>query len=224
MNSVVMAPAEARFTQAGEDRVDNRALAGARRRKWRPTAEIDAAIREAYWLLVQENDRQALKRCARLVGWPEYKIRRRGAELGLARVKEPGWSLEEVAIVEANGMYGPQCIQKKLADAGYKRTQTAIVLKRRRTELTASHLGYSATALSKLMGIDGQAVTDWIERGMLGAERRGTERTARQGGDAWFIRLEDARAFLFAHPDEWDLRKVEKWWFLDLVTDGAISK
>src|ERR1035441_6602786 len=89
-------------------------LAGARRRKWRPTAEIDAAIREGYRLLIEQNDRQALKRAARLTGWPKYKVTRCGAELGLARVKEAAWSLEEVAILEANGQYGPPVIAKRL--------------------------------------------------------------------------------------------------------------
>ena len=35
------------------------------------TEAIDAAIREAYRLLIEENDRQALKRAARLTGWPK---------------------------------------------------------------------------------------------------------------------------------------------------------
>ncbi len=29
--------------------------------------------------------------------------------------------------------------------------------------------------------------------------------------------------FVLKHPDEIDLRKVEKWWFLDLVTAGRIG-
>jgi len=38
------------------------------------------------------------------------------------------------------------------------------------------------------------------------------------------IRREDVRIFLFTHLDEWDLRKVEKWWFLGLITDGRASR
>jgi hypothetical protein len=197
---------------------------GARRRRWRPTEEVDAVIREAYRLLIETNDRQALKRAAVETGWPRFAVKGRGLELGLARVKEADWSLAEIAILRENGHYHPGVIARKLAAAGFHRGQGAVLLKRKRLALTASHLGYSPTSLARLMGIDAHAVADWVKRGMLAAEQRGTVRTAQQGGDSWFITRESARAFLFAHADEWDLRKVEKWWFLDLLTDGAITK
>jgi len=31
-------------------------------------------------------------------------------------------------------------------------------------------------------------------------------------------------AFVMQHPDEYDLRGVEKWWFLSLVAEGRISR
>src|SRR5208282_68525 len=47
---------------------------------------------------------------------------------------------------------------------------------------------YSANSLAKLMGIDRHGVMLWIKRGLLEAKRRGTERSANQGGDEWLIR------------------------------------
>ena len=58
---------------------------------------------------------------------------------------------------------------------------------------------------------------------MLRATRRGTERTERQGGDTYWIAHKAVHAFVLTYPDEIDLRKVEKWWFLDLLTAGRIG-
>ena len=198
--------------------------AGARRRKWAATEAIDQAIRRAYQKLIAENDRQALKRVAAEIWWPKHAVGRRAAELGLSRVKEADWSLAEVAILEADTMYGYEMIRKKLREAGFERSRTSVLQKRKRMGLVRAYDGYSATSLSKLMGIDGHAVTGFIDRGLLQAVKRGTSRTEAQGGDTNYIAHAAVREFLFAHADEWDLRKVEKWWFLDLITDGAIRK
>ena len=45
--------------------------------------------------------------------------------------------------------------------------------------------GYSANALALAFGVDSHKVTHWIQRNMLRATRRGTERTERQGGDTY---------------------------------------
>jgi hypothetical protein len=220
--SIVAAP-EVEFRARG----DNHAAlvrSGARRRKWPPTPEIDAAIREGYRRLVELKDGRALTRVARKTGWPKHRITKRGAELGLARVKEAPWSIEEIAVLRANTQYGYELIRKRLASAGFARSRTAILLKRKRMGLVGAGDGYSATALAKLFGIDGHGVTDWITRGWLPAEKRGTDRTERQGGDTWWIRKADVKAFVMGHPDEVDLRKVEKWWFLELITDGGIYR
>ncbi len=198
--------------------------AGARRRKWNATEAIDQTIRRAYQKFIEQNDRHALKRAATEIRWPKHAVGKRAAELGFSRVKEADWSLAEVAILEANTMYGYEMIRKKLREAGFERSRTSVLQKRRRMGLVRAYDGYSATSLSKLMGIDGHGVTAFIERGWLAAEHRGTGRTAAQGGDSYYISHAAVRAFLFGHADAWDLRKVERWWFLDLITDGAITK
>ena len=200
------------------------AASGWRRRKWRPDAQIDAVIRHAYTLAVQGNDRQAIKRASQTLGWPRYAVIQRAAELGLARIKELDWSLEEIAILRANTQYGHLVIRRRLAEAGFKRSRTAIVIKRKRLDLVRAYDGYSATQLAGLMGIDAHFIVDAIKRGWLGGERRGTARTEKQGGDTYFIKQAAVKTFLFAHPEQWDLRKVDQRWFLDLLTDGEISR
>jgi hypothetical protein len=198
-------------------------MAGARRKKWRPSETVDEIIREGYRKFIEENNRHAIRRVTRVTGWPPEAVHRRAAELGLARVKERDWSLEEVAILTANSQYGMPVIQKRLAAAGFKRSRGGILLKRNRMGLIHAADGYSAMGLAKLMGIDAHVVMGWIGRG-LAAEYRGTTRTAQQGGDSRFIKREDAREFLLDHPDCIDLRKVESRWFLNLITDGRIGQ
>jgi len=72
--------------------------------------------------------------------------------------------------------------------------------------------------------VDSHKVTRWIGAGLLEAERRGTARTELQGGDTWLIFRAEVKEFVLRCPDEYDLGKVEKWWFLDLITDGRICR
>jgi hypothetical protein len=161
--------------------------------------------------------------CARRLGWPGWVIKKRAVVLGLTRTKEKPWGSQELEILERNAHFHPHTIQRKLARAGYQRTETAIVLKRRRTNLLSTLDGYSALSLAGLFGIDSHCVGRWIRFGWLMAEKRGTDRTALQGGDTWFIRHEQVYRFVLSHPEEIDLTKVDKLWFLDLVTRGKIG-
>jgi hypothetical protein len=224
MAAIVPAPEGVVFREDRLHAYQGVVAAGARRRKWVPDERVDGFVREAYNRMVLDNYRQAIQHAAVRTGWPKWAITRRAVELGLSRIKEANWRPAEIAILEEHTQYGMEVIRRKLLAAGFMRSRNAILLKRQRMDLVKAYDGYSATSLAKLMGIDAHAVGIWIGRGMLAAEKRGTDRTAKQGGDSYYIRPGDVRAFLFAHADEWDLRKVEKWWFLELVTDGKITK
>jgi hypothetical protein len=64
---------------------------------------MDDEIRDAYHLYVEYNSRKAIGSCARKLGLPKWMVTRRGGTLGLARVKEPAWSADEVALLERWG-------------------------------------------------------------------------------------------------------------------------
>ena len=218
--AITEAPIGARFERP-PDRQGERIR---RRRKYRADDRIDAIIREAYRRRLEENDRGATRWAQIKTGWPRFMVLRRGAELGLARTKEPNWSPPELAILEETGHLGVEAVRKRLAKRGFARSRTAILLKRKRLKLTAHLDGYSGNALAELFGVDNHRIYRWIADGMLAAERRGTDRSPKQGGDTYWIRRQDVHAFVLQHPDEYDLRKVEKWWFLSLITDGRISR
>jgi hypothetical protein len=84
--------------------------------------------------------------------------------------------------------------------------------------------GYSACSLASAFGVDVHKVCRWIQRGLLQAKPRGTARTDKQGGDTWWIPMAAVRHFVMRAPEEIDLARVEKFWFLDLVTGGEICR
>lgn len=193
------------------------------RRKYSFTPAIDEEIRGAYHQYLEYNNRRAISGCARQLHVPRWLVNRRAAVLGLARIKEPEWSVDEVTVLERCGHLTDPVIQRKLKAAGIQRSINAIHLKMKRLRIRQNLDGYSAHALATAFGVDGHKITYWIKRKMLMATRRGTARSESQGGDTYWITHRGVREFVLAYPDEIDLRKVEKWWFLDLVTDGRIG-
>lgn len=131
--------------------------------------------------------------------------------------KEPDWTAKELEILEKSAHLSPDRIQIHLRRLGFRRTRTAIVLKRQRMRYTKNKQGQSAWQVSQCFGVDVHTILSWIQKGRLRAIRRGTARTERQGGDIWFIKDRWIRDFILTNLCEIDLRKVDKYWFVDLV-------
>lgn len=193
-------------------------------RKYHSSSAIDGVIREAYERFRKQCDRGALRLAAQRIGWPGYAVKHRGRHLGLARAKEPVWSTRELKVLAKWGWMGDERIALRLRAAGFARSATAVHLKRKRMRICQNGDWYSACGLAEAMGVDSHKVMRWIGAGLLEAERRGSARTELQGGDTWLILRGAVKRFLLRCPDEYDLGKVEKFWFLDLITDGAICR
>ena len=221
--SIVTVPEKAVFS-GGKARHARRLEAAARRRKHEPTETIDGIIREAYHRLLVDKDRTPTRWAQQQTGWPKYMVNRRAVELGLSRVKETNWKPRELEILQEHAHLGAGAIRKRLEAEGYQRSRSGIILKRKRLNLTKHLDGYSGNALAELFGVDNHVVYRWIELGELAASHRKTNRSRLQGGDSYWIRRADVETFLFEHPDEYDLRKVDKWWFLSELTGGRISR
>ncbi|MBV8896603.1 MAG: hypothetical protein JO051_08835 [Acidobacteriaceae bacterium] len=191
------------------------------KRTYVPTPAIDAAVREAY-RKQRQGDRAALSLLSRQLGWTRSAICKRGAELGVSRSKEHPWTLLEEDVLERFGYLAPSGIQRKLAEAGFQRSIAAIQVKLTRNRIKRNLNGYSANSLAGALGVDVHKILLWIRRGLLKAERRGTSRTESQGGDTWWISDRAVRRFILQAPEEIDLARVEKIWFLDLLTGGKI--
>jgi hypothetical protein len=198
------------------------------RRIYHHTEQTDAMIRRAY---ASENyagksrRHPEIKALSQTLGWPKHIVYRLALAIGCiqATKKEPPWSEAETELLERNAHKCAHVIAKIMRKAGYRRTPTAISirLKRsgfsRRDELIAAGI-YTARALGQCLGIDSHTITRWIDKGWLAAKRAGTSRTDAQGGDHWHIKEADVRDFIIDYTAHVDIRKVDKFWLVDLLS------
>jgi hypothetical protein len=166
----------------------------------------------------------ALGAFAKTIGVPRWLVSRRATRLGLTRPreKEPPWSPAELALMKRVPLNNPHHCAQIFRDHGYRRTETAIVIKAKRLNLSRRDRSvYSATRAAAVLGIDGHAITDWIEAGHLKAARRETKRLPQQGGHPWIIAPAELRRFIVDNVELIDLRKVEKFEFVALLAGAA---
>jgi hypothetical protein len=195
------------------------------RQRWLSSPQIDAAITQMMQGAPKEGE---IKKLARTLGRPYWWVGRRARRLGLTppRFKEPPWSEAEDEFIAGRAGLSPDIIARHMRGAGYVRTPTAIAVRLKRlhqpTGRNADLSHYTAGGLAKLFGVDVSVVAKgWIRKGLLVAGRRGTERTAAQGGDEYWIDVRDVRRFVIENPHAVDLRKVDKFWFIDLLAIGG---
>jgi hypothetical protein len=142
------------------------------------------------------------------LGFPRWAIKKKAQVLGLARTKEKPWS-EETAYLEANlHRLCVGTITRKL-----HRTTTAVALKARRLGIRKKDEGYTARALAQAFGVDDHKVVCWVELGLLKASRRNSGRSR----DMYFISDREVKRFVTTYPTQFDLRRVEPVWFIDLL-------
>jgi len=164
-----------------------------------------------------------IRALARALGLPRWKVSRYAVEHGWTakQIKEPDWSEEEVDILTRNAHLGFARIQARLRARGFHRSVFGIQLKRKRLRLVRNGDGQSARGLAECLGVDVHFVLKAIADGRLHAMRCGTERTEAQGGDIWHIKDKWARDCIVDNVHEIDLRKADKYWFVDLMA-GAV--
>ena len=191
--------------------------------------DADDLIRKAYQEKVGmeacSKKNHPVRDLAKKFGVPRWKISRRAAQLGLytKKKKEPTWSEFELKLLERQARYSPETIQRKLKKHGYHRSVIGIVLKRKRMRFLQNLKGQSATSLSLCFGVDSKRITRWIKDGSLKAKKKGTNRTERQGGDAYYIKDSCVREFVINFVDEIDFRKIDKYWLVDLLAGGQFG-
>lgn len=185
------------------------------------TPELHERIKRLY--LEKRGHSGAVREFADKVGLPRWKVTRYAIDRGWIpkQPRDPVWSAEELAIMERNAHHCPAVIRLKLKAAGFSRTTAGIVLKRKRMRMLQNIEGMSANQLALCLGEDIHFVLRAIRHGLLKAQRRQTERTPQQGGDTFLIREKHSRDFILDNLNMIDLRKVDKYWFVDLLTNGG---
>ncbi len=181
------------------------------------TPEIHEAIVRVYQCGTGNGQVRAL---AERFNYPRWKISRYAIQAGLIakQKKEPDWNEREIHILELNAHRCPEVIQRKLKMVGFTRSVTGIVVKRKRERMLKNLEGMSAREFSHCLGVDDHFVIKAIKAGRLKAEQRGTKRTEAQGGDIYFIKDKAIKEYILNWINEIDIRKVAKYWFVDLLT------
>ena len=189
--------------------------------QWPITPEIHARIEKIY---KRDTGNGQVKALARSLGYPRWKITRYALKQGWTAKskKEPPWSEDELEILQKHTYLGAERLQRKLKLAGFKRSFTGIVLKRKRMGFSKYAEGYSAHALASYLGVDHDFVTRAIKAGRLKAKRRGTRRVKAQGGDSFYVSEKAVRDYILTYLNEIDIRKVEKHWFVGVLTKWEI--
>ena len=153
-------------------------------------------------------------------GLPRWKITRYAQEMGWSakQKKAPPWTDRELKILKQSAHHCPDVIQRRLKKIGFNRSINSIVLKRKRMRFLQNINGQSATSLAICLGEDSHFVLRAIRTGILKASKRIQNRTPQQGGNAWLIKDKDVREFIINNVNLIDLRKVDKYWFVGLLT------
>lgn len=204
-------------------KVRKRVHAG-RPRRYERSPELDERIRKLYSAPVGDGQ---VKAFAQREGLPRWWVCRRAIDLGVKvpRKKEPAWSDEELQLLEETAHLTVRVAARRFKKRGFNRSETSIHVRRKRMHVQPSDNGYyTASQLAQLLGVNSSTVADWCERGWLRSKRRGTERTAQQGGDHWWIRENDLREFIAVHPMRIDHRKLpaSSWlWFVEVLAGKA---
>ena len=187
--------------------------------KYPVSEEAHEAIKRVYHQKPVSNQVNDLAKRLKL---PRWKVTKHAVAQGwiAKQRKEPDWTEKETAALQNFARYTPHVAARKMRELGYNRTVTACVIKKKRMCMAQNLKGQSANAVSQCLGEDVHFVTKAIKRGDLVAKHRGTARTDRQGGDMYYIRDKDLRRFIIENVALIDLRKVDKYWFVDLLAGG----
>ena len=188
--------------------------------KWAITPDMHDEIMAVYQ--GDTGDGQVRDMAIRL-GLPRWKVTRCAIDNGWTakQKKEPDWSEKELKILERNAHLTPSVIQRRLRKYGYHRSEVGIVIKRKRMRFLQNLNGHSARTVSECFGIDIHSVARYIEKGWLKAQKRGTYRTAAQGGDIYYIKDKWIKDFIIENVAVIDFRKVDKYWLVNLLTGKA---
>lgn len=196
------------------------------RNRWTSTPHIDEAIRRAYQ---GEPTSGAISRLAATLGRPRRWINCRAQSLGVAvpRFKEVPWSEEELDLLAAQVSQHPAVIQRNFRKAGFARTATAIAVKLKRLRICVGAHGdddhYTIAGLAEAFGCSQDTIRKWIKDGWLTAKKRkAVAQSAKPGDDGlmWRIDRRALRKFIVDNVAAVDFRKVDKFWFVDILTGG----
>jgi hypothetical protein len=187
--------------------------------KWAPH-EDDAVLR-AY----ARGGPGAVRKVCSDLGLTYRVVRRRATALGVrvTRIAPSPWTPREDEIIRGGSHLATAALRRRLATAGFRRTQQAVMDRRSGLGIGAEERAVAAEdrgvlttgQVAAVFGVTAKTVIIWIEKGWLSARRPGLL--------AWEVGRKALREFVAGHAAHVDLRKVEvtgdKFLLLDILLD-----
>jgi DNA-binding transcriptional regulator YiaG len=176
------------------------------RKKYFWTEEMDRLIRGVYTAGygTRERGRYARQLAVRFQ-FPFYAVKMRAQQLGLTHDTRKPWSREEIEFLEDSaGVLSSKQIAKKLH-------RGVISVQSKMEELKISRRivdGLASEDLASIFGVTHQTVTKWERSNWL----------FRSNGR---FQEESVRQFIRAHPEQYDLRRVDQQLFKALLFPSA---
>jgi hypothetical protein len=212
------------LTRAGHLKLRNKHRDYGGRRYILTSPAIDAAIVKLYGGPIGRGQvTAAAKRLERPVWW----ITKRAVALGVVKAtkRDPQWTEAETELLAETAHFVPAVAARVFHKKGFPRSAAAIVTRRKIVHALPSDCGYyNASQVASFLGVAASTVGLWCQKQWLRAERRGTDRTAAQGGDQWWMDARSLRRFVVEQPMLIDHRKIpaSSWpWFVEIVSGGA---
>lgn len=170
-------------------------------------------------LALYDSSTERLDELQQRLSVPRYIVKRWASQLGVTY--GPGrkrWKPEDVEYLEKH-------FQRDRAEGIAKRlgyTVEAVRNKAYSLDLTQRHdEGYTLAAVCDGFGVTHGTAKRWIDQGWLKGERR----LNHASNDPWTFTPENIRAFIRDHPLDFNLKRVDQLWFLDVCLDlGSLSR
>jgi len=146
---------------------------------------------------------------------PRWQVRKWAKDLGIARIKEPPWSEAEISYLRNSvRRFGLKKIAKALG-----RTETSVKIKAKRLGIRklVTGDGYTMRAVCRGLSVDHHQVERWLTNEWFWGERRESHRQGRQRGDIWYFTSDAIRELVRQHPEEIDLRRVDRDFFIEVL-------
>lgn len=182
-------------------------------RKHELTPEIEAKIRAFYSRPIRPGD---LPRFARSINRPHWWVKLKAATLGLtySRLKPDPWCDRSIDLLTEHAAKAPQTIRTILIKAGYRRTLSAIVNKRKTLGMAVGDERevaglWNLKRVARALGVADKTVLRWIRTEAITAQRR-----PGSANEEWEIKLPELRRFCAENSNEYDLRRVDRDDFL----------
>lgn len=170
------------------------------------TPEQDELIRKRY-----DSQTSTINDLVDIFKVPRWAVHQRAIALEVARTYDfRGWTPEQVAFLEKHyGRKSSRWLGKKLG-----RTPMAVMLKKKRLGLRKTADGYTLRMLCEGLGCDHHKVAKWESEGWIKSRPLGIYHPT---SEYRYFTDDAIRKFIRRHPEQIDLKRVEKMWFIDVL-------